>query len=108
MHSSLMLFLLLRATALAPAHRAPAAAAHQRPRTALAAFQTEANPDAQRIITCGNCKAVYPIDIEDLGERGSKVKCEVCGNVWFQSTGRVNSLFDGFELAPSATRAGFY
>ena len=50
-------------------------------------------------LTCGSCKAVYAIDKEILGKgAGAKVQCEVCGNVWFQATARVNTLFDGFEL----------
>ena len=60
-----------------------------------------AEKEATRIITCGACKAVYAIDMEMLGKgAGSKVRCEVCGNIWFQSASRVNTLFDGFELEP--------
>merc|ERR1719181_2377435 len=50
---------------------------------------------AQRIVTCGNCKAVYPLAEDALGTgNGARVQCEVCGNVWFQSNNRVNRLFD--------------
>ena len=73
---------------------------HQR-RSVLTRYAADGDTDenVQHIITCGSCKAVYPIDKDILGKgAGCKVQCEVCGNVWFQATARVNTLFDGFEL----------
>ena len=73
--------------------------AHQRRSLLRYAADGETDEDVQHIITCGSCKAVYAIDKEILGKgAGAKVQCEVCGNVWFQATARVNTLFDGFEL----------
>ena len=71
---------------------------HQR-RSVLTRYAADGDTDedVQHIITCGSCKAVYPIDKDILGKgAGCKVQCEVCGNVWFQATARVNTLFDGF------------
>jgi len=49
---------------------------------------------------CGNCDAVYPLRREALGQPGSRVRCSVCGNVWFQAATRLNVLYDHFELKP--------
>ena len=73
--------------------------AHQRRSLLRYAADGDTDEDVQHIITCGSCKAVYAIEKDILGKgAGCKVQCEVCGNVWFQATARVNTLFDGFEL----------
>ena len=73
--------------------------AHQRRSLLRFAADGDTDEDVQHIITCGSCKAVYAIEKDILGKgAGCKVQCEVCGNVWFQATARVNTLFDGFEL----------
>jgi predicted Zn finger-like uncharacterized protein len=67
--------------------------AHQRRSLLRYAADGDTDEDVQHIITCGSCKAVYPIDKDILGKgAGCKVQCEVCGNVWFQATARVNTL----------------
>jgi predicted Zn finger-like uncharacterized protein len=72
---------------------------HQRRSLLRYAADGDTDENVQHIITCGSCKAVYAIDKDILGKgAGCKVQCEVCGNVWFQATARVNTLFDGFEL----------
>ena len=68
--------------------------AHQRRSLLRYAADGDTDEDVQHIITCGSCKAVYAIDKDILGKgAGCKVQCEVCGNVWFQATARVNTLF---------------
>ena len=80
-------------------HVAPVCPHQRRSVLTRYAADAETEEDVQHIITCGSCKAVYAIDKEILGKgAGAKVQCEVCGNVWFQATARVNTLFDGFEL----------
>ena len=80
-------------------HVAPVCPHQRRSVLTRYAADAETDEDVQHIITCGSCKAVYAIDKEILGKgAGAKVQCEVCGNVWFQATARVNTLFDGFEL----------
>jgi predicted Zn finger-like uncharacterized protein len=69
--------------------------AHQRRSLLRYATDAETDEDVQHIITCGSCKAVYAIDKEILGKgAGAKVQCEVCGNVWFQATARVNTCVE--------------
>ena len=80
-------------------HVAPVCPHQRRSVLTRYAADAETDEDVQHIITCGSCKAVYAIDKDILGKgAGCKVQCEVCGNVWFQATARVNTLFDGFEL----------
>ena len=96
-----LLLLALCATQHAALLHAPRASLAPRASTTALSADVAENTEAQRIITCGACKAVYAIDMDMLGSgAGAKVRCEVCGNVWFQSAARVNSLFDGFELKP--------
>ena len=96
-----LLLLALCATQHAALVHAPRASLAPRTSTTALSADVAENTEAQRIITCGACKAVYAIDMDMLGSgAGAKVRCEVCGNVWFQSAARVNSLFDGFELKP--------
>ena len=67
---------------------------HQRRSLLRYAADGDTDEDVQHIITCGSCKAVYAIEKDILGKgAGCKVQCEVCGNVWFQATARVNTLF---------------
>ena len=69
---------------------------HQR-RSVLTRYAADGDTDedVQHIITCGSCKAVYAIDKDILGKgAGAKVQCEVCGNVWFQATARVNTCVE--------------
>ena len=69
--------------------------AHQRRSLLRYATDAETDEDVQHIITCGSCKAVYAIDKDILGKgAGAKVQCEVCGNVWFQATARVNTCVE--------------
>ena len=97
MRAAAILLLSARAACYAPTRRQATPCAH--PRRSVIRHAEQPDEDVQHIITCGSCKAVYPIDIATLGTgAGSKVKCEVCGNIWFQATARVNTLFDGFEL----------
>lgn len=55
--------------------------------------------DETHIITCGKCQAVYPMTRRILGN-GIKVQCEICGNVWYQTAKRLNSVYSHFELVP--------
>ncbi|KAJ1461193.1 hypothetical protein M885DRAFT_508041 [Pelagophyceae sp. CCMP2097] len=84
----------------APAPAAPAPVLGSS--AAVLAAAPSANEElAQRIVTCGNCKAVYPLDEMALGDgNGARVKCAVCGNVWFQSNARINRLYDNYALEP--------
>ena len=54
----------------------------------------------QTYTSCGNCKAAYTLTSEMLGPDGRRVKCAVCGNVWFQSPDKLNTLRAGFALEP--------
>mmetsp|Transcript_19552 Transcript_19552/g.23739 ORF Transcript_19552/g.23739 Transcript_19552/m.23739 type:complete len:200 (-) Transcript_19552:107-706(-) len=56
--------------------------------------------DTVTFIKCGNCGAAYPMTSADLPNGGSRVKCSVCGNIWYQTPDRLNNLFDGFDLEP--------
>ena len=75
-------------------HVAPVCPHQRRSVLTRYAADAETDEDVQHIITCGSCKAVYAIEKDILGKgAGCKVQCEVCGNVWFQATARVNTLF---------------
>ena len=76
-------------------HVAPVCPHQRRSVLTRYAADAETDEDVQHIITCGSCKAVYAIDKEILGKgAGAKVQCEVCGNVWFQATARVNTCVE--------------
>eukprot|EP00965_Chrysotila_dentata_P106211 3507743-Pleurochrysis_carterae.AAC.1 len=49
------------------------------------------------VLTCGNCQASYPVSPDAIGE-GRKVKCDNCGNEWFQTAARLNALPPTVEL----------
>lgn len=46
---------------------------------------------------CSKCKAVYTIDTDRFG-RGKKLTCVVCNHGWWQTTDRLQTLRQGFEL----------
>ncbi|KAJ8598325.1 hypothetical protein CTAYLR_007556 [Chrysophaeum taylorii] len=56
--------------------------------------------EAITFANCARCKAKYVLSPEDLGERGSRVRCQICGNEWFQAPSKLNTLKDNFYLAP--------
>ena len=49
-------------------------------------------------VKCATCDAVYPMTVAEMGTPGRRVRCAVCGNVWYQSTHRMNRLFDNWEF----------
>ncbi|CAM9174832.1 unnamed protein product, partial [Phaeothamnion confervicola] len=49
-------------------------------------------------IKCSHCTAAYPIAAADLGDRGRRVRCSVCGHTWFQSVDRLLSLSNNFRM----------
>jgi predicted Zn finger-like uncharacterized protein len=54
----------------------------------------------QTYTSCGSCKASYVLTSDMLGPDGRRVKCAVCGNVWFQSTEKLNTLRAGYGFEP--------
>lgn len=50
------------------------------------------DPNATYYTTCSACKASYEINPEELGPRGRKVACSVCGNEWFQRMDKLTVL----------------
>eukprot|EP00177_Eucheuma_denticulatum_P007549 GFKZ01013750.1.p1 GENE.GFKZ01013750.1~~GFKZ01013750.1.p1 ORF type:complete len:324 (-),score=51.91 GFKZ01013750.1:671-1642(-) len=50
------------------------------------------DPNLTYYTTCGACKASYEINPEELGPRGRKVACSVCGNEWFQRMDKLSVL----------------
>ena len=60
-----------------------------------------ASPPGQEtfVVTCSTCKASYVIQPDQLGEgNGRRVRCDNCGNEWFQSTNRLHTLPNNMEL----------
>eukprot|EP00529_Nitzschia_sp_RCC80_P032226 CAMPEP_0113462638 /NCGR_PEP_ID=MMETSP0014_2-20120614/12208_1 /TAXON_ID=2857 /ORGANISM="Nitzschia sp." /LENGTH=217 /DNA_ID=CAMNT_0000354533 /DNA_START=168 /DNA_END=821 /DNA_ORIENTATION=- /assembly_acc=CAM_ASM_000159 len=59
---------------------------------------------ASTYATCGSCGSSYAITEDDLtqggGRNGRRLECSVCGHSWFQSSNRILSLGDGFEMIP--------
>lgn len=51
------------------------------------------------VITCGQCKATFPIDLEAFGS-GKQVRCNNCNHEWFQSASRLHTLPADMELVP--------
>eukprot|EP00966_Prymnesium_polylepis_P082002 1899878-Prymnesium_polylepis.1 len=58
-----------------------------------------ADPKGQTVITCGQCKATYPIDVDSFGS-GKQVRCSNCKHEWFQSAVRLHTLPGDMELVP--------
>lgn len=50
------------------------------------------DPNATYYTTCGACKASFEINPDDIGQRGRKVACSVCGNEWFQRLDKLSVL----------------
>lgn len=50
------------------------------------------DPSATYYTECGVCTAVYEIDTAEIGPKGRRVVCEVCGNTWFQRLDRLRVL----------------
>jgi len=50
------------------------------------------------VITCGRCKAAYPVDADSFGMPGKQVRCSNCGHEWFQSTNRISPVPPDMEM----------
>ena len=54
----------------------------------------------QTYTSCGTCKAAYTLTAAMLEPEGRRVRCAVCGNVWFQSPEKLNTLRAGYAFEP--------
>lgn len=55
-------------------------------------------------VRCGNCQSMFAMTLDDLGARGRRLECSVCGHSWFQSRDRILTVTSEFELLPMLQR----
>mmetsp|Transcript_45327 Transcript_45327/g.111179 ORF Transcript_45327/g.111179 Transcript_45327/m.111179 type:complete len:295 (-) Transcript_45327:158-1042(-) len=58
----------------------------------------EAEQEVVTYTRCGKCSAAYRVTQAKLGPRGSKVRCSVCGHLWFQHPSKLSKLGEGEEF----------
>ncbi|PCI56855.1 MAG: hypothetical protein COB36_00860 [Alphaproteobacteria bacterium] len=52
------------------------------------------------ILTCPNCNGQFNVDDALIGDKGRKVKCSSCAEVWFQEPEHAETQEDEVEAAP--------
>lgn len=61
---------------------------------------TNSNTDTTTYLMCSACKTAYLMTARDLGPRGSRVQCSVCGKEWFQTVDRLLTLTELTTIEP--------